>query len=170
MSLIKPLSPALPAWFPWVSFSLFPNVDKVTMRQSSANQGHVIGHKLVSCSMLNLETITLYLSVSFQHAPALHVPALSITPPHRRHHITPVFLSNPYGCHSLHWLSSNRQVHFQPSPVPPFCHQSNPPSISPFYSILLLHRPSCVPHPLISPLSDKCLLSHFRSVPSFSYL
>lgn len=100
------------------------------MRQSSANQGHVTRHKLVSIAVLqhvefknnNAVSFCLFLTLLLSESLRL----LSITPPHRRHHITPVFLSNPYGCHSLHWLSSNRQVHFQPSPVPPFCHQSNP--------------------------------------------
>lgn len=76
MSLIKSLSPALPAWFLWVSFSLFPNVDKLTMNLDCPSRdldclpikvtwSDTNWCPLPSCSMLNLKTITLHLSVFF---------------------------------------------------------------------------------------------------------
>lgn len=58
------------------------------------------------------------------------------------HHISPFFPSNLYCCHSLHWLSSNRQAHFQPLLLSAI---NLTLLISPFYSSLLLHHPSCIP-------------------------
>lgn len=159
MSLIKPLSPALPAWFLGVSFSLFPNVDKVIMRQLSPNQGYMIRHELVSIAVLQhvefKNNNIIFLSLFNTRLLSTSLRLLSITPPHRHHHITPTFLSNPYGCHSLHWLSSNRQVHFQPSPVPPFC----PPHLSILQYSLASPPLLCLPSPHQSPLWQVSSLS-----------